>query len=101
MSKSYNEKSDPAPVYKYKDINFDNIKNLQNPILVQGPKIKSHGIPPLNKEFCTSDNKREFIKIPLDPGQPACDDLRKYLEAADAWAGASAMREMLSRRRPQ
>ena len=113
-----------APVYRYKDVNFANaevselnkegrqplayinnkdpVRNAETKILVQTEKIKitSHGIPQLDKEdkddgFYPDDSKREFIKVPLDPEQPACVNLRKHLEGADAWAGSSAMRKKL------
>lgn len=122
------EKSDSgnpsALVYKYKDINFDNIevselqkegkqplayinyddsvRNAKTKILVQTGKIKltSHGIPQLSKEgdinnYYPNDSVREFIKIPLDPEQLACVELRKHIEAADEWAGSTEMRKKL------
>jgi hypothetical protein len=112
-----------APVYRYKDIDFDNaevselnkegrqplayinyndpIRNASTKILVQTGKIKitSHGIPQLDDEgvvdgYYPDDSKREFIKIPLDD-QPACIELRKHIEAADEWAGSAAIKKKL------
>ena len=112
-------------VYKYKEIKFKNSDvselnksgaqpmafinyndpNLQskNKILVQSGRIKmtSGGIPPLDKDnpnakgYYPNNSKREFIKIPLDPEQDACIELRKHLEEADKWAGSEEMRKKL------
>lgn len=116
--------SSTVPIYKYKDIIFSNIeiselnregtqplsyinyndpvRNMRTRILVQTGKIKltSHGIPPLDREdsknhYYPDDSKREFIKIPLDPDQPACVDLKKFLEKVDSWAGSSEIRRRL------
>lgn len=113
-----------AVIYRYSDINFANaevselnrtgsqplsyvnyndpIRNAQTKIIVQSGKIKitSHGIPSLDKEdsknhYYPDDSKREFIKIPLDPEQPACVELREHIEAADEWAGSEEMRKKL------
>lgn len=86
-------------------INYNDTKrNLKTRLLVQTDKIKLtyHGIPPLDEEmrkrnpqmstmqeYIPDDSKREFIKIPLDPEQPACMNLRKHLEKADKWAGSN------------
>ncbi|MEM0354192.1 MAG: hypothetical protein QXW79_01285 [Thermoplasmata archaeon] len=112
------------PIYKYKDIDFSNIevselnkegtqplsyisyndpiRNMRTRILVQTGRIKltSHGIPPLDREdsknhYYPDDSKREFIKIPLDPDQPACVELKKFLEKVDSWAGSSEIRRRL------
>jgi len=111
-------------VYKYSEIKFSNAEvselnksgtqhmayinyndsklSTRNKILIQSGHIEltSHGIPPLDKKDAVKkyypDNKsREFIKIPLDPKQPTCDELRKHLEAADKWAGTEEMRRKL------
>ena len=114
----------PTPIYRYSDINFDNIevselkkegnqplayinyndtkRNAQTKLLVQSGRIKliTHGIPPLDKEgsknnYYPDDTKREFIKVPLDPEQPSCVELRKHIEAADEWAGSNEMKKKL------
>lgn len=111
-------------VYRYKDVKFDNIevselnkeasqpiayinyndveRNAKTKILMQSGKIKitSHGIPALDKpdsktNFYPDDSKREFIKVPLDPLQPACVELIKHLEKVDNWAGSEEMRKKL------
>lgn len=110
-----------TPIYRYKDVKFEHAEvsdlnkegsqplayiNYADPdrkantkILVQSGKIKitSHGIPQLDKEgsnnnYYPDDSKREFIKIPLDPEQPPCVELRKHIEAAEEWAGSEEMR---------
>ncbi|AUL78306.3 hypothetical protein QJ856_gp0511 [Tupanvirus deep ocean] len=116
--------SSAAPVYRYKDVDFSNaevselnregrqplayvnyndpVRNAQTKILVQTGKFKltSHGIPQLDKEgtedgYYPDDSKREFIKIPLDPDQPQCVELRKHIQAADEWAGSEEMKKKL------
>lgn len=116
--------SSTVSVYRYKDIVFNCVEvselnkdgsqplayvNYLNPttqastkLLMQSGKIKltSHGIPSLDKKdsktnFYPDDSKREFIKIPLDPGQAACLELREHLEKADEWAGSDEMRKKL------
>ncbi|XWV26520.1 hypothetical protein QJ857_gp0547 [Tupanvirus soda lake] len=116
--------SSAAPVYRYKDVDFSNaevselnregrqplayinyndpVRNAQTKILVQTGKFKltSHGIPQLDKEgtedgYYPDDSKREFIKIPLDPDQPACVELRKHIQAADEWAGSEELKKKL------
>lgn len=116
--------SSTAIIYRYKDVNFENATvselnkegsqplayinyenqtlNAKTKILVQSGKIKitSHGIPSLDKEgsknnYYPDDSKREFIKVPLDPEQPACRELKAHLEAADKWAGSEEMKKKL------
>jgi hypothetical protein len=109
-------------IYRYKDINFSNVEiselnktgkqplsyiyyndpaypNSQRKLLLQSGWIKltHYGIPPLDTErgFYTEDSQREFIKIPLDPRQDSCRDLRNHLEDADEWAGSSEIRKKL------
>lgn len=117
------EDSNTVPIYRYKDINFSNVEiseltnktgrqplsyihyndpkypNMQRKILVQSGWIKLtyYGIPSLDAErgFYTEDSHREFIKIPLDPGQEACNDLKNHLEEADEWAGSDTIRKKL------
>lgn len=119
------QKKSNTLVYRYKDVNFDNVEvselnkegsqpiayinyndtkrgDAKTKILMQSGKIKltSHGIPALDKpdsknKYYPDDSKREFIKIPLDPTQPACVDLTKHLEKVDAWAGSEEMKKKL------
>ena len=120
-----NDGQKAAPVYRCKDVDFSNaqaselnkegtqplsyinysdpVLNAETKILVQSGKFKvtGHGIPNLTDEtskggnFYPDDSKREFIKIPLDPEQPACVELRKHFEEADEWAGSDEMRNQL------
>lgn len=115
-------KSAQTKIYRYNKLNLDayaevselnkegqqplayinyNDPDLNSPtkILVQTDKIKitSHGIPSLSKEgdknnYYPTDDKREFIKVPLDPEQESCVKLRKFLEKVDEWAGSEEMR---------
>lgn len=118
--------SEPAPIYRYNNIKFDNVivsdlnKEGSQPlayinyrdstrgdatvkILVQSGKLKlvSHGIPPLDSErgdgktYYPTDEKREFIKIPLDPEQDTCVALRKFLEKVDLFFGSDDMKKKL------
>lgn len=71
-------------------------------LLVQSGKIQltHHGIPQLDakdakQKFYSDDSQREFIKIPLVPGVPEADELRKNLAKADAWFGSDAVRKQL------
>ena len=71
-------------------------------LFVQSEKIQltHHGIPQLDKkdakeQFYTDDSQREFIKIPLVPGVPEADELRKNLTQADAHFGSDAVRKQL------
>lgn len=105
-----------APIYRYEDVNFDNLevtelvqegnqpfayidmydakRNAKTKILVQNSgkiKINSQWLD----EMYPNNASREYIKIPLDPEQPACMELRKHLAAADEWAGSEKMRKRL------
>lgn len=113
-----------TPIYRYNKINFKNLEitelktdssqpiafinyndetlNSSTRMLVQTGKIKltGHGIPKLDKadsktNYYPTDDKREFIKIPLDSNQQSCVELRKHLELADEWAGSDEMRKKL------
>jgi len=107
------------PIYKYPEIKFKNIevsemnregsqplayinyndvvRNVESKILIQSGKIRltAHGIPPLHEKFAPTDEKREFMKIPLDPEQSTCVTLRKHLEAADEFFGSDEMMKKL------
>ena len=105
--------SDLYPVYQYSEIDFTNTNvselitdvpepfayisynnstiNAETKIFVQSGKIKltSYRIPPLNHDL------NELFTVFLDPKQSACMELRKHLEAADAWANSHEMRRKL------
>ena len=108
-----------AKIYRYKDIDFANVEvselktdtdtqplayiryndttlNTQTRLLLQTGRIKltSGGIPKQGK-FYETDDKREFIKTPLDPEQPACVELKNHLEKADKFFGSSEMKKKL------
>lgn len=79
-------------------INYYNSKlQSDTKLLCQAKKIKltGHGIPPLHDEYCPDDSKREYMKIPLDPAQEACNELRAHLEAADEFYGSEEMKVKL------
>lgn len=73
-------------------------------ILVQTGKIKmtAGGIPQLDSERekagqktfgnYPSNEKREFIKIPLDPSQPPCMELKEFLTTMDEYFGSDEMK---------
>lgn len=82
----------------------DPLLNSENKILMQSGHIKmtsGNPIPPLDKDnqnskgYYPDDSKREFLKIPLDPNQDSCIELRKHLEEADKWAGSEETRKKL------
>lgn len=112
-------------IYRYKDIDFDRIEvselkeagkqqlayinysdpdlNMETKLLVQSGKIllNSGGIPSLSKGddgekgFYERDDQREFMKIPLDPKNPASCELREYLENLDAHFASNEMKTRL------
>jgi len=114
-----------APIYRYDEIDFANVdisefntegrqplaylnyhdkmRNASTKMLIQSKKIEltSHGIPSLDKEgekekgFYPTDAEREFIKIPLDPKQKNCMELRKHIAAADEYFGSDEMKKQL------
>lgn len=95
VSELNKEGQQPLAYINYNDPDL----NAPTKILVQTDKIKitSHGIPSLSKEgdknnYYPTDDKREFIKVPLDPEQESCVKLRKFLEKVDEWAGSEEMR---------
>lgn len=79
-------------------INYkDDKRNIDTKLLVQTGMIKltGHGIPQIHEQFYPTDEKREFIKIPLDPEQESCNDLRAMLEKVDQHFGSNEMKEHL------
>lgn len=104
--------------YPVDSINFDKVnvsdlnKDYNQPLafinyyntpltIATGPiKITSHGIPRLDGQdskigYFPDDNHREFIKLALDPNQPACVALRNHLEMADQYYGLEIVRKKL------
>lgn len=109
----------PPQRYRLSEVNFENVEvgemdmtqsqpmahinyfnsKLQSDtkLLCQTKKIKltGHGIPQIHDEYCPDDSKREFMKIPLDPEQEACNELQAHLEAADEFYGSEEMKVKL------
>ena len=67
-------------------------------------KMVGGGIPQLDSERKKTtgketkgnfpdDTKREFIKLPLDPEQPACVKLRNFMERVDEYFGSEEVRK--------
>jgi len=110
------------PIYRLKQINFDNVDlsplnkakgqqpisyiNYQDPVLnaetkllfqARKIKLKYHGIPRLNEEDprFDSDEKRDYIKVPIDPEQDNCVELGEMLTAADAYFGSEDVKTKL------
>lgn len=123
-SGSESGKTTKVPIYRYNQVDFDKLEvselnkdgaqplayinyrddnlNASTKVLVQTGNINitSHGIPSLDKpesknNYYPDDSKREFMKIPLDPEQEACNELKEFLQKADEWAGSSEMRKKL------
>ncbi len=121
-TESEEKKSLTTVIYKHKDVKVKNITvseldqtktqpmafmNYTNPklksetkLFVQSGKFKltGGGIPRLSKpedkqKFYESDDKREFIKIPLDPEYPACVEMRKLFEEVDEHFGSEEFRK--------
>lgn len=49
-------------------------------------QMTDYGIPRLDDQYCPTDEKRDFFKIPLDPNQPACMKLREVCIGLDEYA---------------
>jgi len=90
-------------------ISYANAKNNANEKLVVSTDIikliANSGIPMLDCEWerkgyrsrgmHPSDQHRNFIKIVLDPNQPACTDLKTHLELAENFFGSDQMKKRL------
>ncbi|AVL94693.1 hypothetical protein ma307 [Moumouvirus australiensis] len=104
-----------VPIYRYKNVDFQNMdisdlkkgegqpicylnykdeKHGETKLLVQTGEIKitDGGVPGKHPKYYPTDDKREFIKVPLDDSQPACVELRKHLERADEYFGSDSVR---------
>ncbi|AGC01838.1 hypothetical protein H012_gp625 [Acanthamoeba polyphaga moumouvirus] len=116
---SSDNKKPPVPIYRYKNVNFNNVlvselerkpkaqplcylnykdeKHGDTKLLVQSDKLKitDHGIPGIHEQYYPDDSKREFIKVPLDNGQDACRKLRKHFEEADQFFGSNKLRKKI------
>ncbi|AZL89478.1 hypothetical protein QKC54_gp0344 [Megavirus baoshan] len=122
-SPTSSEKNKKVKVFRYKNVDFKNVKvsdlkkgegqpicyiNYEDPqtdeevkLIVQSGTVKlvDHGIPGIHEKYCPTDEKREFIKIPLDNSQPACVELRKHAEQADEFFGSNKMRKQIFKNR--
>lgn len=49
-------------------------------------KLTQYGFKKLDEQYITDDSKRNFLRVPLDPEQENCVNLRTMCEAIDAWA---------------
>lgn len=79
-------------------INYeDPTLNAETKILVKTGKIKitCRGVPRLDPQFHPTNDKREFIEIPLDPEQPDAVRLREHLEKGDEYFGSEETRKKL------
>ena len=89
-----------APNTDYTQVNylvsyFDSNLNAAVPLHVQLGEITivSGGIPDKHKEFYPTDDKREFIKLPIDDSTSAGKDMRKLFQAADEYLGSDDFRK--------
>nr|WBF70894.1 hypothetical protein [Megavirus caiporensis] len=122
-SPTSSENNKKVKVFRYKNVDFKNVKvsdlkkgegqplcyiNYEDSqtdgevkLIVQSGTIKlvDHGIPGKHEKYCPTDDKREFIKIPLDNSQPACVELRKHAEQADEFFGSNKMRKQIFKNR--
>lgn len=76
----------------YQDPNL----NSNTKILLQTKTIelKHHGIPRIGEgedAFIKSDADREYIKIPLTPGEPGCEELKQQFKALDEFFSSDDM----------
>lgn len=110
-------------IYRPKDINPENIEvtdfkiddsqdvayvkyldptlSAKQNLIIQTGKIKltGHGIPSLHERFYPTDDKREFLKIPLDPEQKSCTELRFLFEGIDKHFGSNEMKQKLFKKK--
>lgn len=103
------------PVYRYAEVQLDKIvipklnkdysqpacylsyqgsDQLCKPFVQSGTiNITQFGIPKLTDNTCKNnffpdDSKREYIKVPIDPSQPACVELKNFIQKLDDWASS-------------
>lgn len=79
--------------------NKNNLSNCNRFIMPGTINLKMHGIPRLDKPdapmaFFPTDEKREFIKVPLHKEQDECNKLRKHLEKIDKWKGSNIQKDL-------
>jgi hypothetical protein len=98
VSELKDEGAQPLAYINYLDPNL----KAETKILVQSGKFKltGHGIPRLSKpddkyKYYETDDKREFIKLPLDPEFPACNELRELFEKVDEHFASEEFRKKL------
>ncbi len=65
--------------------------------IFQTPAIQftQYGMPSKNSKFVKNDKDRMFIKMPFDPSQPGCTQVRTMLEAIDNDVGSSAQQKRI------
>jgi hypothetical protein len=80
-----NSNEDGKQPIAYINYRMENGDKTNTKILIQTDFIKmvGGGIPSFHETYYPTDDKRELIKIPLDPDQPACVRLEKKLTEAD------------------
>lgn len=93
-------------VGKMQDIRFINYMNPKTKkmdnvyVVTQKIKIVDGGMPSKTTaaddyNHYETDDKRAFIKVPLDRDQESCNDLRKLMEKVDAWGASPATAKTL------
>ena len=66
-------------------------------VIFQTPKLKItyYGVPDLHEQYAPSDDKREYMKIPVDPSQDTYDVVSKFLMAIDQEYSSDKMKKKL------
>ena len=74
---------------------WDDIKNSEEKLVLQTGRIKivSGGIPGHHDKYYATNDKREFIKIPIDREQAACVDLENGLKKLDKYFGSNKFKK--------
>ena len=67
---------------RYAHNGVESIFNFQTGVI----QMTAHGLPKLGGDFFKTDEQRDFFKIPLDPTQSACMELRTLCESIDKYA---------------
>lgn len=78
-------------------INYTNSSGKEEKLIVQTGNIKltNGGIPQIHPKYCKEDKDREYIKIPFDPEQESCMELKQFLDRADEHFGSEQVKEKL------
>lgn len=91
-----------TPKYVYNVKSGDEVKEvIAQPVCITGDiKLVTYGIPQNQKNLAEGDElwyptekDRSFVKIPIDPEQPACMELNEMATALDNYAGDKANRK--------